>query len=398
MDQLILDVKEFVISLLGNKMPKEFLYHNLSHTLRVVKAVKEISEGEEVEEDEKQILEIAAWFHDVGYSVSQTNHEQLSAKIAREFLEEKNIDTETIECVVVLIMATEMCKEPKTHLEKIIRDADCSHIKDSDFEQVNGLLRKEWQLTGFKVVDDVTWAKENIKYVSEIHRFYTHYALENWQMGKDKNLAKILKSVDKVERSESKTKKKKEVEVVKKEKLKLPERGVETMFRVTLRNHIQLSNIADTKANILLSVNAIILSLALSGLLPKLDNPSNAYLIWPTMVFLGFSIVSIVLSIIATRPNVTTGKFSKSDVDEKKVNLLFFGNFHKMSLVDFEWAMNELMKDKEYLYNSMTKDLYFLGKVLNRKYKILRLTYLVFMVGIVVSVLSFIIAFANLEL
>ena len=161
------------------------------------------------------------------------------------------------------------------------------------------------------------------------------------------------------------------------------------MFRVTLKNHITLSDIADTKANILLSVNAIIVSLVLSNLVSKLDNPSNAYLIWPTIIFTLFTVASMILSVLATRPNVTSGKFTKEDVANKKVNLLFFGNFHKMSLPDFEWAMGEMMKDRDYLYSSMKKDLYFLGKVLDRKYKILRVTYTVFMVGIIVSVISF---------
>ena len=70
---------------------------------------------------------------------------------------------------------------------------------------------------------------------------------------------------------------KKEALDIKKNKNAVPERGVETMFRVALKNHMTLSNIADTKANILLSVNAIIMSLALSTLLPVLDNPSNHY-------------------------------------------------------------------------------------------------------------------------
>ena len=165
------------------------------------------------------------------------------------------------------------------------------------------------------------------------------------------------------------------------------------MFRVALRNHMTLSDIADTKANILLSVNAIIISVALSNLLPKLDNPSNTYLIYPTLIFLVFTVASIVLSVLATRPNVTMGKFTKEDVANKKVNLLFFGNFHQMKLDEFEWAMNEMMKDKDYLYGSLTKDLYFLGLVLNRKYGLLRLTYTVFMVGIVISVLAFGISF-----
>ena len=102
---------------------------------------------------------------------------------------------------------------------------------------------------------------------------------------------------------------------------------------------------------------------------------------------------SIILSILATRPNVTQGKFTKEDVANKKVNLLFFGNFHKMKLPDFEWGITEMMQDRDYLYGSLTKDLYFLGLVLDRKYKILRLTYTVFMIGIIVSVGSFAISF-----
>ena len=73
--------------------------------------------------------------------------------------------------------------------------------------------------------------------------------------------------------------------MAKKEKLKAyyknesPERGIQTMYRVSMRNHLKLSDIADTKANILLSVNAIIISLVIANLIPKLDNPTNDYLI-----------------------------------------------------------------------------------------------------------------------
>ena len=101
----------------------------------------------------------------------------------------------------------------------------------------------------------------------------------------------------------------------------------------------------------------------------------------------------MVLSVLATRPNVTSGKFTKEDVKNKKVNLLFFGNFHKMKLDEFEWAMGEMMQDRDYLYSSMKKDLYFLGLVLNRKYGILRTTYTVFIVGIIISVLAFAVSF-----
>ncbi|MGB3151617.1 MAG: Pycsar system effector family protein, partial [Maribacter sp.] len=189
--------------------------------------------------------------------------------------------------------------------------------------------------------------------------------------------------------------KKKHKELVKKESLKakfkgeLPDRGIQTLYRVTLQNHLKLSDIADTKANILLSVNAIIISMALANLVPKLDNPTNDYLFYPTFVFIIFSVVSMVMSIIATKPNITTGQFTEEEVTTKKVNLLFFGNFHKMKLEQYNWAMNELIKDKDYIYSSLTKDLYFLGVVLERKYRILRWTYTVFMVGMIISVIVF---------
>ena len=168
---------------------------------------------------------------------------------------------------------------------------------------------------------------------------------------------------------------------------------MDTLFRVTLKNHITLSDIADTKANILLSVNAIILSIALSNLIPKFDNPKNAFLVYPTIIFVTFSVIAIILSVVATRPSITSGKFTKEDIANKKVNLLFFGNFYKMTLPEFEEGLTQVMNDKDYLYSSMSKDLYFLGKVLSRKYKILRWTYSIFMIGIVVSVIAFAVSY-----
>ncbi len=240
---------------------------------------------------------------------------------------------------------------------------------------------------GIASYSDQEWMKANIDMFEKEHQFYTEYAQENWQPGKEKNLSKLIKDRKTVK------------DIARKEKLKAkfksesPDRGIQTLYRVTLKNHLTLSNIADTKANILLSVNAIIISLALSNLIPKLDNPSNEYLIYPTVIFIIFSVASMVLAVLATRPNVTRGKFTLEDVKQKKVNLLFFGNFHKMKLDDYEWAISELVKDKDYIYSSLTKDLYFLGLVLNRKYNILRWTYTIFMIGIIVSVISFGIAF-----
>ena len=117
----------------------------------------------------------------------------------------------------------------------------------------------------------------------------------------------------------------------------------------------------------------------------------------PTFVLIFFSVTSIIFAILSTRPKVTSGTFTRKDIEDRKVNLLFFGNFYKMPLQEYEWAVNEMMKDNEYLYNSLIKDLYFLGLVLERKYKLLRITYNIFMIGIIISVMAFVFAFYSVR-
>ena len=393
MSNLVIEAEKFVTTLLNEKLDTAYVYHNLTHTQRVAEKTKELAELCELSETDKEILFLSSWLHDTGYTEGIENHEEKSTVIAKAFLNSKKYPADKTETVCQLIMVTKIDNKPKTILEKIIRDADCSHIGSKSYFEVSELLRKEWELLCNKTLSESEWLDENINFLSTKHRFYTPEAASIWDKRKGKNLSELLKIKKKLDADEKKLSQKKEELKFKKDKIEVPERGIETMFRVTLKNHMHLSNIADTKANILLSVNAIIVSLVLANLIPKLDNASNQHLIIPTIIFVTVTVISIILSVLATRPNVTRGKFSKEDVANKKVNLLFFGNFHKMKLNDFEWAMGEMMQDRNYLYSSMKKDLYFLGLVLDKKYKILRLTYSVFMVGIIVSVIAFAIAF-----
>ena len=392
MKNLLIEAENFVVNFLNEKLESSFVYHSVFHTQRVVEKTQVLIEGLKIDEESANHLLLAAWFHDTGYTKSIENHENESVKIAEVFFNEQNVSGKVVSEVSKLILATKMGVKPTSELEKIIRDADCAHLGSKNFSDYTSLLRKEWELTKECIVSDEKWNEENIQFLTN-HRFHTDFAAKNWGKGESKNLAQLLKTQKKIAQENTKLKQKKEALALKKNKVELPERGIETMFRVALRNHITLSDIADTKANILLSVNAIIISMTLSTLIPKLDNPSNHYLIIPSIVFILFTVASIILSIMATRPNVTEGKFTKVDVANKKVNLLFFGNFHQMNLPDFEWAMDEMMKDRDYLYGSLTKDLYFLGLVLNRKYKLLRITYTVFMIGIIASVIAFAVAF-----
>jgi predicted metal-dependent HD superfamily phosphohydrolase len=390
---LIEQSEDFVSNLLKDKLSNLYSYHNFNHTLTVVSAVKELCKKEDVSKEDKQALVVAAWFHDTGYIEGYEDHEKASVKIASDFLKEKGESEDFINIVSSLILATVKEYVPKTHLEKIIKDADYAHLMGTEYVTTCELLRLELKNTGIAAFSNAEWTKENLNFLLNKHRFYTDYALKKWQPLKEKNLILVQKKINKQELKVAKTL---EDEIKKKEKVEKPDRGVDTLFRVTLGNHTRLSGIADSKANILLSVNAIIISIALSSIIPKLDSPKNAHLVIPTFIMLMSSVITIIFAILSTRPKVTSGVFTREDIENKKINLLFFGNFYKMPLEEYDWAMNEMMKDRDYLYSNMIKDLYYLGLVLQRKYNLLRIAYNFFMFGLIITVLAFVIAFRSI--
>lgn len=388
---IIQKAEETVFAHFKDNLSPSYTYHNFNHTLRVVTAVEKLLDKEKVSQDEKTALLLAAWFHDTGYVDGPQSHEKKSVGFLKDFVKTELVPADILTLAEKLILATEFSNEPKTVAESIIRDADSSHFADANYLSLCELLREEWKQTMNKNFTDLEWALENRSMLAQCHRYYTDYAKKKWQPLKDANVALLQEKIQSLEADAVKNAGKKK----KAEKDERPERGIETMFRVTLNNHTQLSQIADSKANILLSVNAIIISIALSTLIPKLDSPGNAHLVLPTFIMIMFSVVSIIFAILSTKPKVTRGSFTRKEIGEKNINLLFFGNFYKMPVDEYLWAMNEMMKDKDYLYDSMIKDLYYLGIVLNRKYKLLRITYNVFMTGIIVSVVAFVIAFRS---
>ena len=164
------------------------------------------------------------------------------------------------------------------------------------------------------------------------------------------------------------------------------------MFRVSSSNHQRLSDMADNKAHIMITVNSIILSAVISLLLRRLSE--YGYLVIPTFILLTVSLLAMTFSILSTRPSIPAGTFTKADVDEKRVNLLFFGNFYKMKLADYDYGMQKMMLEKDFLYGSLIRDVYAQGVVLGKKYRLLRIAYNIFMFGLIISVIAFVIAAA----
>jgi HD superfamily phosphodiesterase len=400
-------------SIIETKIKDIYQFHNLDHTRQVVSACEEMAGYYQLNDDDQLALAVAAWFHDTGYSLGETNHENAGIAIAKEFLEQQHTDAQLIDKVSSCIAATQMPQQPANLLEEIICDADLYHLGTDMVAEAGKALRREKNLTKDVKINKTEWAKTNI-YFMEKHQYFTVYCREKLEPVKQEYIRRLRKKYklgnEAIRLPEKITAyvehhtqqpidaNKKTTDVkgntpelsAKKEKAPRMVRGVETMFRITSSNNFRLSSMADSKAHIMISVNSIIISIVGSRLLEKLKGFPH-YII-PTIILTITCLVAIIFSVLATRPNVSKGKFSREDIAAKKTNLLFFGNFFQMDLEEYEWAMKEMMKDSDYLYGSMVRDIYFLGVVLARKYKLLRIAYNVFMYGLVLSTIAFIIA------
>ncbi len=388
---IVQKASEYVFSLMREKLAPNHIYHNYNHTVNVVETSLEIAEGSELSKEDTEIIVLAAWFHDTGFVEINEGHEESSKKIATEFLRENLYPEEKIEKIVGCIAATKYPQQPKNMLEFVLCDADLSGIASKKYFEKAQFLRREMEMLSGKSLSDMEWYQSEIDFLTA-HKYHTPYAHINFDKRKNLHVIELRDKLDALLSEENKKgQKKQDKEIEKAEKDKRPERGIETMFRVTVGNHMNLSKMADDKANFLLSINGIILSFAIANLISKLD--MNTYLRMPTLILMLVCLASIIFAILSTRPKVNEGKFTREDIEKKRANLLFFGNFYNMSLEDFNWGFNEMMKDREYLYGSMIKDLYFLGKVLGKKYRMVRISYTIFMYGIIISVLAYAFSF-----
>lgn len=178
----------------------------------------------------------------------------------------------------------------------------------------------------------------------------------------------------------------------KKEKKKdEPGRGVETMYRVTYQNHIALSQLADNKANILISINGVIISVMIA-IVTRLGAVSWNLL--PVVVLIGGALISLGFAVVAARPRLGGGRVTLEQVRDGTGNVLFFGQFTTMPLEDFQESLKALSKDRKLLYHHLSRQLYHMGESLNGKYRCLRLAYLVFFAGMAGATVVFVVLYA----
>ncbi len=408
--QLLKDTEAFIGAYYPEHVPAQYVFHDLEHTAQTVASAKMIGEGFQLSEQDMSLLLLASWFHDTGYTQGPVDHEERSAAKAVEYLSGKITD-EALATVQSLIRVTKVPQKPTTLLEQIICDADLSHLGMDTYWDRTGKFRQELILARQMVMSEQDWVDFELDFMLK-HNFHTPVANELFNKRKAKHIQKLVKQKRRLNPDKAPTANELELLDEKDKNTDIRQvlldaendlksgrfgRGVETMYRTTYRTHTNLSAMADSKANLMLSVNAIVISILVSNLLPKLQTLQGNER-WqigvPTAVLALTCLLSMIFATLSTRPKVTEGKVTMEAIKQRKANLLFFGNFHSMSLADFQWGVNEMLKDPDFLYSSMSRDLYYLGIVLNKKYQYLSICYNIFMYGLIISVLAFIIAFA----
>ena len=406
-NNILAKTENYLTGFFQEKIGAEYVFHDFQHTKNVVEAVAEIGKDAGLNVRDIELLQLAAWFHDSGYDQGAPQHEQRSVRYALEFLSHSGLSQDEFSLIERCILATKIPSQPKDIFEKILCDADLSHLGKTSYWDRCGRIRQELLLTQSNIMSEQEWVEFELRFMNN-HRYFTAVADQLYNPGKLKHIRQLKKlqgrlsppdvgSVDDLARTGNLKRKKKKKKEAQPEILRNPDqdinlgRSVETMYRTACRTHINLSGIAGNKANIMLSINAIIISIALPQLLPKFE--MHPQLVVPTALLLIVCIASIVLATLSTRPKITKGYFTREDIASRKANLLFFGNFNRMKPDDFHWGMMEMIKDKDFLYRSMTKDIYYLGVVLAKKSRYLSYCYSVFMFGMIATVLAFAISF-----
>lgn len=378
---IVEQVETYVTNLLLKQLTEDHQYHNLSHTLAVKTACRKLGEEMGLKEEDLEVLEIAALFHDVGFIETYNGHEGVSRRMARDFLSAKNYPEKQLDRVLGCIDVTFMANRPSNTLEEIIRDADLINLgSDGYTTHLNG-LRHEWEVFLGQKFDDADWYKMNRKFLKS-QNFFTEAARSFYGPKLDNN-KKWLKKMAKMAK---KAKDKPAVSAINSKK------SAQMMFKTALRNHIDLSTLADNKANIMLSVNALIITLIVPLAVAQVKE--FPFLLYPILILLFTCLIAMVFATLATRPIKMEGTTSNLTIEQGKSNLFFFGNFYKMGFDHYKRGIYQVLESDDDLDDSIMRDLFFLGKSLGAKYAQLRICYTIFMTGVTLAVIAFVVTFA----
>ncbi|MES3016123.1 MAG: Pycsar system effector family protein [Bacteroidota bacterium] len=381
---IVKDAAEYVFNLFKDKLPGDYVYHNYNHTAETAKACKKLSKSYNLTSRDYEVLMLAAIFHDTGYIKSYDNHEEESVKFMKEYLN-GNYSDEDIKEIESLILSTKYRTVPDGSLQEILHDADYINLGSKTFDHRADLLRIEWERILQKTYSEEEWAQIQLQFLLDT-QFKTEEAVLKYHEQKEQNILKQRGKIDKFTKESSKSQGK--AKPVK------DGRGIETLYRSVYDYHISLTSIADNKANMMISINTIIISIVITLFgtgftFSSQSQFASVRFVFPMAFLLLTSLLAVVFAILSARPNVTTKE--KYELSKKDSSILFFGNFAQLQLREFVDKIKELKQQKDELYESMSIDIFYLGSVLIKKYNFLSWSYNIFMFGMVICAVGFVV-------
>lgn len=186
----IKSITKYCSDILRNDKCKNLPFHNFAHTQEVVDNVLLISDAIGMNSKEAEFIAIAACFHDTGFSETYHGHEEVSKRLASQYLSKANCKKSETDRVLSCIDATKMPQNPRDIYAEVLCDADLFHLSTTNFLYRNLLLRKEWELFCDLSHTDAEWQLLNLKFL-EGHQFKTSYGMEVLEKGKQENLNKL---------------------------------------------------------------------------------------------------------------------------------------------------------------------------------------------------------------
>jgi predicted metal-dependent HD superfamily phosphohydrolase len=192
-----------VAGLLKSELPPWALYHSLNHTKNTVAACREIGKALGLKAAEMEVLLLAAWFHDAGYTIAVRGHEARSAEIAQHYLHAAGWPARTIRNVTGCILATRMPQRPRSLLQRALCDADLISLGKRSFVRHNELLRQEIGRRERRRVDERIWLHRSIRFLHG-HRFATRYGRTVLEAGKQANIERLRRMIQRIESARGK--------------------------------------------------------------------------------------------------------------------------------------------------------------------------------------------------
>jgi len=194
-------VDRYIRELFREELPSGIKYHDADHTLHptrgIVAVANRIATAENISEHDRELLVTAAYFHDTGYIREYDKNEPIAARMAGRILKLIGYEPQEIEKIQAMILATDLQREPRTHLEEILCDADLDHFGRNDFFELDEKLREGRSARGVDVSDDEKWYKGTLNLMQN-HRYYTATQKRWRNKKKKKNIQKLEEKLESI--------------------------------------------------------------------------------------------------------------------------------------------------------------------------------------------------------